>query len=234
YELDQFKIASKIAGKEELKKFSPNGIIARIFGKDLIYHETKNSYNKEFENIGSDSYIDGFWQSEKYFASIKNILLNEFTPSYELSSEEKKLVSEISSCNSVGIHVRRGDYVHLKSASEYHGTCSMDYYNVAIEYLNKKTMSPFFFIFSDDLAWCRENFKHIANVSFVDVKNAHSGLDLYLMSCCKHNIIVNSSYSWWAAWLNRNEDKIVIAPKNWFAAGVSQNEDLLPATYIKL
>jgi hypothetical protein len=236
YELDQLNIVAKVAGKEHLKKFKSPTIFQRLFKNSsaAVYHEQKSSYNKAFENLGPDVYLDGFWQTEKYFSSVRALLLKEFTPAFPLTGAIKVLADEIKNRKSVAIHVRRGDYVNLKSAAEYHGTCSMDYYDRAINYIKDKVEEAHYYIFSDDMAWCRENFRNLPNVHFTESQAGYSSVDLYLMSCCSHNIIANSSYSWWSAWLNTSEDKIVIAPEKWFAAGVAVNEDLLPSSYIKL
>jgi hypothetical protein len=195
YELDQLNIVAKVAGKEDLKKFRNPTIFQRLFKTSggAVYHEQKSSYNKAFENLGPDVYLDGFWQTEKYFSSVRALLLKEFTPAYPLTGTVELLENEMKNCESVAIHVRRGDYVNLKSAAEYHGTCSMDYYDRAINYIKSNVIEAHYYIFSDDMTWCRENFRNLPNVHFTESQGRYSCVDLYLMSCCSHNIIANSS-----------------------------------------
>lgn len=117
--------------------------------------------------------------------------------------------------NSVSVHIRRGDYL-LRKHSKIHGLCSLEYYLQAIQFIKSKSKDPVFYFFSDDIPWARENFCN-PSYKFVDCNSgSNSCLDLYLMSQCKHNIIANSTFSWWGAWLNRNKEKIVVAPSVWF------------------
>ena len=138
-----------------------------------------------------------------------------------------KNISElILNSNSVGIHIRRGNYVADAQVNHIHGTCDMDYYNRSIKYISGRITNPHFYIFSDEIEWAKQNFKIEFPMTYVDTNIGFDGEnyqddknyeDLRLMSQCKHNIIANSSFSWWGAWLNVNPNKIIIAPKNWFA-----------------
>jgi hypothetical protein len=128
------------------------------------------------------------------------------------------------------MHVRRGDYVTLKNAGEFHGLCSVEYYHAALKSIDAKEGAEIF-MFSDDIEWCRQNLKFDLPVTYVN--NAfHPVWDMYLMSLCSHNIIANSSFSWWAAWLNTNPEKKVIAPEYWFTGKKTQSLDLLLAGWI--
>ena len=125
--------------------------------------------------------------------------------------------------------------VNNSEVAKVHGACDLEYYNKSIEYLNNKIDSLVFIIFSDDTKWAKENIKISNKTIFVDHnKDEKAWLDMQLMSKCNHNIIANSSFSWWGAWLNRNENKIVISPKRWFNSSNNNTKDLLPNSWIKL
>lgn len=239
FELDQFSIAATIATEKELDLFSaaPRGFLHKLFGKQnqyKIYNESSSSYNPASEMLQDNVLLNGFWQSEKYFGAIGETIRADFMPTFSFSEADEKLISRLRAENSVALHVRRGDYVSLKSASEYHGICSIDYYNAAIEKIRQNVKEASFYIFSDDLDWCRENFKHLGSAVFVKNETGNSGCDLLMMSYCKHNIIANSSYSWWSAWLNNNRSKMVIAPAQWFAPHVPVNRDLIPPGWTRI
>lgn len=153
--------------------------------------------------------IDGYWQSEKYFLPIEETIRREFTFP-EASIRNKALAREMSETLSVSIHVRRGDYLG--------GIPVMDekYFYPAMAYFKERYGDVHFYVFSNDINWCREHLK-AEKITFVDWNTGKdSPYDMWLMTQCKHNIIANSSFSWWGAWLNRNERKVVVAPKIWF------------------
>ncbi|MDD3060131.1 MAG: alpha-1,2-fucosyltransferase, partial [Sulfurimonas sp.] len=158
---------------------------------------------------------------------------DDFFTHYNL--EDIKLKEEIQSSNSVSLHVRRGDYVSNKNATSYHGVSSLDYYYNAIETISKKISNPILYIFSDDIPWVRENL--IVSLPIVFIENTNTDRpfeDIYLMSLCKHNIIANSTFSWWGAYLNSNLEKNVIAPKKWFNDPVINTEDLIPSSWTRI
>lgn len=186
------------------------------------------------------TYFDGGWVTEKYFKNIETELREELTLKKPLSDYSQDILKKIKSSQSVSIHVRRADYVTSSTfpgTALLHGTCSMDYYKSAVDYITKREQNPHFFIFSDDYEWSVENFKFL-NYPVTCVKNdaEKNYEDLILMSKCKHNIIANSTFSWWGAWLNSNKDKTVIAPKKWFNAHKpgTNTDDIIPDTWIKL
>lgn len=162
-----------------------------------------------------ESYIEGYWQNQKYFSDIRNELLEDFAfDTTKLSSEYVRILDEIRSCNSVSVHVRRGDY--MKFPDIYCGVCTLEYYKNAMEYIAGNVENPKYFMFTDDPVWARENFGE--NVTVVHDDSAETGImDMFMMTQCRHNIIANSSFSWWGAWLNQNPGKIVVAPNKWFA-----------------
>jgi len=133
------------------------------------------------------------------------------------------------------LHIRRGDYVHAPLANQFHGLCSLDYYQKAVNYIYQKIPDCHFYIFSDDHSWVCENFKLDYPVTMVDHNDADKDYeDLRLMSLCKYNIIANSSFSWWGAWLNANPEKIVLCPERWFNDLSLDIKDLMPDSWIRV
>ena len=178
--------------------------------------------------------IEGYWQSYKYFDGIRGQILNDFNLITPPSGLNEEIASEISKNNSVSIHVRRGDYVANAHTNSYHGTCDLEYYQNAIREIEGVVAEPVYFIFSDDLDWVRQNLKISKKAIFVGHnKGNDSHFDMHLMSLCKHNIIANSSFSWWGAWLNKNPSKLVIAPRRWFAIN-QDSADLVPSAWVRI
>lgn len=179
-------------------------------------------------------YLDGYWQNEEYFKGIRDILLEDF----RLKKKTKnflKLEKLVCKANSVSIHFRREDYIKKAVTRKYHGTLGLDYYRKAIEIIGEKVKNPSFFVFSDDILWVKKNFKKVKEqtVYVSGLCKLTNPEELILMSLCKHNIIANSSFSWWGAWLNKNRRKIVLAPKKWFRA-IGTNPGVVPQEWIKL
>lgn len=181
----------------------------------LLFQEKEDGVFDETIFIQKDASICGYWQSEKYFVDISDIIREDFifSPKDEDLIAFAKII--LLNKNAVSLHVRRGDY--LKFSEIYGGICTLNYYKQAMKYVEKQIQHPKYYIFSDDLAWVKENI-NISNAIYVSAdlfSNYKNWYDMYLMSCCSHNIIANSSFSWWGAWLNNNPNKIVIAPNKW-------------------
>lgn len=178
-------------------------------------------------------YYDGYWQHEEYFEDIHQDIVNAFKFKEFEDKRNKDLAIRLSDNNSVSIHIRKGDYIKDRL---FKGTCGIEYYQKAIDEINKKTVPALFCIFSDDIHWCKENIEPLLNgkeTIYVDWNTGHENYrDIQLMTKCKHNIIANSSFSWWGAWLNNSNGKIVIAPKRWY----NTKEKVSPAanSWIKL
>ena len=173
---------------------------------------------------------NGFWQSEKYFSPVDKLVRKSFTFRDELLSDRTKdEASKLKSINSIAVHVRRGDYVRN---ADYYGLCSEAYYAKAIDFMRERVSNPMFVFFSDDVEWVKSHIPCDGAKYVTWNKGADSWQDMYLMSCCKHNIIANSSFSWWGAWLNSNADKIVIAPTPW--CDYSADYDIVPIQWQKI
>lgn len=200
-----------------------------------VIREMPYSYSQNIKNIlsaGNNVCLDGFWNNERYFKEIAAVIRSDFSLKRRMSVEAMKLAKRISQTSSVSIHVRRKDYITNINTRRFHGICDMNYYHACIQQIAKQISSPYFFIFSDDIDWVKENLRIKYPAVFVD----HFGSDaeeLVLMSLCKHNIIANSSFSWWGAWLNTNRRKIVLAPKKWFRA-VKTDPGVVPQTWTKV
>ncbi len=224
-------LAPHIASEKEIKNlkgFSPFGKFNIIYLNKIIYKfqiffykillkiENEKFFleHKFFEEIYSleKGYLVGFWQSEKYFKEIEKEIRKEFSFNLDkLDNKNFEILNKIKKLNTVSLHIRRGDY--LKNAS-LGNVCDLNYFKRSIKFVEEKIEDPLFIIFSDDIEWCKENLKK-ENIVYIDWKNKPE-IDMYLMKNCKHNIISNSTFSWWAAWLNENRKKIVIMPQKWF------------------
>lgn len=191
-------------------------------------------YWSNIKSIPRDSYLTGYWQSEKYFLAVADQIREDF--SFRLAPKDKnvELAEQIVQVNAVSLHVRRGDYVNNPKTTATHGLCSLDYYHASIRHIAEQIQQPHFFVFSDDIAWVKNNLNIDFPHQYIDHnQGAESYNDMRLMSLCKHHIIANSSFSWWGAWLNPQVNKIVVAPKRWFASQIDV-QDLLPQDWIKL
>lgn len=240
YELGIFNLKVSIATKEEIKPFfSSATFLAKILKKvgierNRLWKESQTGVGNRLNNW-QNIYLDGFWQSEKYFSQYKDQIIADFTFKDDPKGENLMLMTKIKSITAVSIHIRRGDYLTMPSAIEYHEICSLDYYYKAIEFILLKINDPYFFIFSDEPQWVIDNLKldYPFQIITHNVKEM-SFEDMRLMSVCKHNIIANSSFSWWGAWLNQNPNKIVIAPKRWFKDSTIDTTDLIPKDWIRI
>jgi len=193
-------------------------------------------FDPEVLRSSGDVLLWGRWQTEKYFSDITNDVRAAFRFRYPLKGEAKSLAEQIISSNSVSLHVRRGDYAKLKSVRRLMGETDPSYYEHAVSYIAERVKTPRFFIFSDDIAWCRENIEIPFPGIYLNSGTAgpKASFHLELMSLCRHNIIANSTFSWWAAWLNRNSQKVVIAPKFWEKDIESEKRGIIPEGWIVL
>jgi len=177
---------------------------------------------------------DGFWQNAKYFKNIEKEIREEFTLRKPLDEKFANISRQIENIPSVSIHIRRGDYVNDPKTKAVHNVCDLDYYNKAIDIIKTNVNNPTFFVFSDDIDWVSKNLEINSPTFWVSNLKSKDYEELILMSKCKHNIIANSSFSWWGAWLNQNPDKIVIAPKQWLINKTADELDILPPRWIKI
>lgn len=184
------------------------------------------------------AYLDGWFQSYKYFEKHKDDLREILTVKTPISQKNQEILDLISSVGkgSVSLHVRRWDYVSLDAASKWHGVCSIGYYESAIVSMKNTIENPTFFVFSDDIEWCKQNiiFPAWTNAHYIDHNGSAGHEDMRLMYSCAHHIIANSSFSWWWAYLWRNPDKSIIAPKKWLQVDTFDTQNLIPPSWTLL
>ncbi len=174
---------------------------------------------KLFKKRPHDVFLKGYWQNERYFKSIRQKLLSDFTLKHKLSEQAESIAGEIRQTNSVCLHVRRTDYVTEIETFISIGVCSLEYYEKGIAHMNAHVPDRHYFVFSDDIPWAKEHLPLQNNVSYISsAELPNAAENIHLMSLCQHHIIANSSFSWWGAWLNTDADQIVIAPKRWAKA----------------
>lgn len=191
--------------------------------------ETTAGFDPAILALPDNVYLDGYWQSPKYFEDIADLIREELTPIPSPGVDDAKVHAQIRAGVSVAVHVRRGDYVTNAAAASMHGVCSLDYYRAALEYLAARLTQPRFFVFSDDPQWVRANLPLPGPGFFVDHNGPDGAFqDLRLMAACEHQVMANSSFSWWGGWLNPREDKIVVMPKQWFAGTRDAGDMALP------
>jgi len=233
YELDIFNLDIQFATEKQIKQcinqkvvgWKIPGLIRKIINKpkyitnNIIKEIPVNVFNPDFLEVKGDAYYEGYFHCDKYFNNIEDIIRKAFefppvTTQYNIDLLEKITGSE----NAASIHVRRGDYLNLPNFKK--DMCCMSYFKKSAAYIASKVSNPTFFVFcAEDPEWIQNNFDIEFPFELIGVENIGPNAyyeNMRLMSLCKHNIIVNSSYSWWGAWLNRNPDKIVIAPEPWF------------------
>jgi len=206
---------------------NPNKIKAK-----LIIEKSPAVFDPELLQVSSKHvYYEGYFQTEKYFIGIRTQILQDFTLKNALDIQNQEMLDEILSTNAISLHIRRGDYLNLDVI-----ICSLEYYKSAIAKIVSEVENPHFFLFSDDPDWVKENLKLDYPCTFVNFNSEEEKAycDIWLMKHCKHNIIANSSFSWWGAWLNENENKIIIAPKPWWfrQSDSSSFGDIVPDSWI--
>ncbi len=248
YDLDVFTVEPRFTSLSKASSRAPipgvwlgldlTGIAARnaLGTQKLIKENEAQGFDPEVLHAKGDVLLWGRWQNPRYFEdAAEELREREFRFRIPLEGGAKTLGEEISATNSVGIHVRRGDYL-LPVGQALYGATDLAYYERAVAYMAGKVSNPHFYVFSDDQAWCRENLKLSAGpMTFVDDSSAgpKSSFHLRLMSLCKHNIIANSTFSWWGAWLNRNPEKIVVAPGKWMINGAN-GQGIVPEAWVRV
>jgi len=207
--------------------------IRRIFNIKNSYYEEiiPFTFNQDLFLNDQIKYLWGYWQNPLYFTAIAEEIKKDFQFKIPLDQRNQLVLTDIHQTNSVSLHVRRGDYIKDTLLG---GLCNMEYYQSAIQHINENVVSPKYYIFSNDIEWCRNNF-NLPDCQFISWNEGlTSYIDMQLMSACKHNIIANSSFSWWGAWLNNNPSKIVIGPKKWTNDTQIDTSKLFPDQWISL
>jgi len=240
YDLGHFSIEARVASEAELPP-AKNRPVAyawwRMFGRSPRFvREQQLGYNERIATIGPDCYLHGYFQSQRYFADIAPTLWSDLAFKDAISGDNARMAERIGSAPSVSMHIRRGDYVTNAKAQATHGAPELGYYERALQEIRARSgQDPVVYLFSNDPDWVRANMKleaELVPVAINDGSTAHE--DLRLMSLCDHNIIANSTFSWWGAWLNPSHGKIVVAPAQWFASPKLSNPDITPPGWIRL
>jgi hypothetical protein len=231
--IDQLKIEMPLATPAEITALRPSKLqlfFEKARGKFILnYHYAYHAGILRKKK----AYLDGYFQSYKYFTPIREKLLCDFQIVKGYSELAITLKSSIElETNSVAIHIRRGDYATIRE--DYNGLCGVDYYKKGIDLIREKVGNLKLFIFSDDIEWARENLDFGLPIEFVSRPGLSDVEELLLMSLCKHQVIANSTFSWWAAWLNQHAEKIIVAPQNWLAAAKIDTSDLIPADWLRV
>ncbi|MFA6158124.1 MAG: alpha-1,2-fucosyltransferase [Candidatus Paceibacterota bacterium] len=256
YELGAFNVQARLATPEEIKCVKyPFGILSKAWRYFSAKGLRKFHIAFEEKTFGHNDriYLDGYWQTEKYFRDHEAAIRNDFTlakPPGEAAMRQFKAIAKAR--HSVSLHIRRGDYVTDSATAGHHGSCGKDYYERAVvemaQMLNQRGPSrgargkakeavaiPNIFVFSDDIAWAKANLSFPCPISFVSSPDLTSAEELALMSSCKHHVIANSTFSWWGAWLGQNADKIVMAPKRWAQEHDEDwYADIIPESWIRI
>ncbi len=211
-----------------LSKYSPPFSINNMY----FEHSVENILDLDLS--GRSYYIHGYWQNYIYLNFIKHTILEKFIFKKNIiDGIRPNLINEVVTSNSVSIHIRRGDYSKKSNINLFY-KCDMKYFHSAIRYIMKNIYDPVFYFFSDDITWVENQFSWLKNSVFVsrDLVN-QSAQEMYIMSLCKNNIISNSTFGWWPAWLNRNNNKVVVSPNKWFNKNDIINQ-IIPDDWIRI
>lgn len=249
YALGCFRIEATRAGEDDLAVFGLSAkrwpgrldrierrLRARLASRRFqIHRERSFRFDPTIIQLQGFVYLEGYWQTERYFLDQAEMLRREFEPVEPMDPDNARFAADIDAANAVSLHVRRGDYTAVATTNRYHGTCSLDYYRAAVAHIRAETAAPHFFIFSDEPEWVRAHLQLGVPATVVDINSADHGYrDIQLMARCRHHVTANSSFSWWGAWLSRAPGKIVVSPKRWFNVESIDTRDLVPDAWIRL
>jgi hypothetical protein len=248
FDLSIFNFPTSTASAEEVRQFrslKPSGSrnFIRHFANKLTgrhyYFEHHLSFDPRVLELPDETYLEGYFQNEMYFSDIEKRIRQLFrlAPNeFKLPAATRRLAGEILGGDAVCMHVRRADYVTNPLFNRSHGVCSLDYYERGLAKLRSLGVSGRIFVFSDHDSWCRENFRDAARFTVVGNEHAgpHASIHFWLMTLCRHFLIANSSFSWWAAWLSDNTRKIVVRPRQWLQAPEWKDIDICPPAWIRV
>ncbi|MYE36745.1 MAG: alpha-1,2-fucosyltransferase [Rhodobacteraceae bacterium] len=240
-QLDQFNIKVENNPKSLLPPSrSSNGILWMLWKlgltKPKVFRQGGLGYNPKFEEVTENTYLRGYWQSERFFHDYKDVIRSDFEFTSKPTGQNLEIHQEIQETeSSISLHVRRGDYLNQKNKSIF-SSCSREYYEQAVGLIAEQCqITPKVYVFSDDPEWVTNHFKLPFGMRVMTHNSADQAIeDLRLMIACKHHIIANSSFSWWGAWLGKNPNKITVAPARWFANPKYSNPDIYCNGWIRL
>ena len=239
YDLPIFNCRPQILSEGDKRRFFGSSIMSsKNFNKILpltirkFYTERHFGYDQNVLNLNKNIYLEGYWQSYKYFSGIESTIRKEFSINHKFNEEEEEINQSILSTNSVCVNVRRSDFL----VNSYHGVCNEKYFYKGINHIEQFDSNLEIFVFSDDIDWCEKNLKFNRKTTFVGHEYAGDKFQSYLqlMTNCKHYVIPNSTFGWWAAWLASYERKIIVTPQAWFSDSKINTEDLIPKGWIRI
>ena len=249
FSLDVFRLSPVYTSSEQLNALQPSLMykinrrlnrllgLPIIFGSRIIAENEPHVYQPPVNPPKQDTQFVGYWQNERYFKAHDRLIRDSFEFKSELEGRNKELADLIAGTNAVSLHIRRGDYANNPDTKKTHGLCDLDYYYKAVERIENDIENPVYFVFSDDPEWAIANLTLKGAYHVVDNNSGHNSyIDMQLMSLCKHNIVANSSFSWWGAWLNKNPNKLVLAPQRWYEDEHLNelSEDFVPSGWIRI
>lgn len=243
---DVFDLSIEIASNKEIEYFNGKvhkSLIGKIINKILwqlkkhrLVVEQDRGFNSDLLQLSDNVCVVGSFQSEKYFTD-RDTIKSLYKFKYPILPISTELSSELKITNSVAVHIRRGDYVTSPLYSKTIGALPISYYIDAVSLIKEKIDNPVFYVFSDDINWCRNELK-IPDTFFNYIGDEHAGTNaanyMQLLSLCKHFIISNSTFAWWAAWLGEHRDSVIIGPNNWFIDKSNNVKDILPERWAKI
>ena len=240
YDLDIFRVNPSFANKKEMQRLSErtgnkwlDKVLDKTIGAKKSYiREPQYNFCPELLSLPDNIYLEGYWQSKKYFEGIQDQIKEDFGFKEPLSPFSHELFNCIATSNSVCVNVRRSDFV----TNPTHNICGIDYYNRAEKIMLEKVPDAHFFVFSDEVEWCRANLQFSTATTYVGHEYAGKKFRDYfeLMSRCRNFIIPNSSFAWWATYLNNNPGKVVVAPGRWLNVPGFTSDDILLPSWIRL
>jgi len=243
FSLGNFRISAQVASIEEIRRVRyPLGLLSylyKMFQKKIL-RKYYVDWHPETQNLKGNIYLDGYFQSEKYFLEYSSELLNELVLSEDSKKEAESILFVLENHNpTVALHIRLGDYVSNPRVSKSHNICGKEYFDNAINYFRQELGNFSLIIFSDDVSWVKNNMQfpvyctYIADIAHRLGINLNESQEMIVMSRCDHQIISNSSFSWWGAYINKAPNKIVVAPDIWTKGSISQS-NILPSSWIRM
>jgi hypothetical protein len=245
YALETLSVSAPVATEREVADFErragvsarlPRWLLRAVPGwRYEVFRERSFAFDPEVLELRGNILLEGYWQSERYFRDIADLVRREFALKPALSAHGASLATRILGCSAVSVHVRRGDFVTNPAASRVHGVCEPDYYERAVETIARDEPQPHLFLFSDDPQWTAQNLRFRFPATLIEgAAQANPAEHLQLMSLCRHHVIANSSFSWWGAWLNPRPGKRVVAPNKWFNTATKDTRDLIPSGWTRV
>lgn len=237
--LDQFALGDGVHRDVDGVAFSRGrgltGRVRRTLFGDRDVREASFRFDPRVLEVRPPARLVGYWQSEKYFEDVADRIRADFALARPMADGRRPILERIQSSLSVSVHVRRGDYVTDAATAAVHGSCTLDWYARAVTVAAEGFADPVFFVFSDDPDWVRANLALPGRIEVIDPQSdGRDAEDMHLMAACRSHVIANSTFSWWAAWLDPRPGKRIVAPATWFASAAHDTTDLVPSGWLRV